>query len=148
MKEKEPLMRGDWVNLDFGFNDKKPLKILRLHQHFIDTISENGTEFNSIPYSMLEGIPLSIEFFKINGFDIVKDGDCDSFTIWKQKDDEDGNEIFDITIYYYEEEAPGEFNIRIRNKGELRKWIRYIHEFQQIFRICGFEDDLIFKKKD
>lgn len=81
-------------------------------------------------------IPLTEEILRENGFDIVQSGD--SLIIWKQKDDEHGNEVYDITIYG----AKGSvcFDTSIRYHGAIRKNIKFVHELQHALRLCGLNE--------
>lgn len=122
MKATE-LMIGDWVNIEyggagFGF---APVKVV--------CITEDNTEW-------LYPIPLTEEILKANGFDIIQDGD--SLTIWKQKDDEYGNEVYDITIYA--SKGVMRFDTCVRFHGTIRKNIYYVHELQHALRLCGLNE--------
>lgn len=85
---------------------------------------------------MIDPIPLTNEILQANGFDAVKDGD--TYTIWKQKDDKHGNELYDITIYRMEHSDV--FDTRVRHHGMVHKDIKYVHELQQALRMCGLRD--------
>ena len=87
-------------------------------------------------YIFVKPIPFTEEILEKNGFDIVQDGD--SLTIWKQKDDEYGNEVYDITIYA--SKGVMRLDTSIRYHGAIRKNICYVHELQRALRCCGLWD--------
>lgn len=87
-------------------------------------------------YIFVKPIPLTEEILEKNGFDIVQDGD--SLTIWKQKDDEYGNEVYDITIYA--SKGVMRLDTSIRYHGAIRKNICYVHELQHALRLCGLNE--------
>lgn len=93
-------------------------------------------EDNGMARYTIEPIPLTEDILRENGFDIVQDGDA--LTIWKQKDDEYGNEIYDITIYG--SKGVTRYDTSIRCHGAIRKNICYVHELQHALRLCGLND--------
>lgn len=92
----------------------------------------DGSQYLPIACNDAEPISLTPEILEKNGFDIVQDGD--TLTIWKQKDDEYGNEVFDITIYASKNERS--FDTSIRYRGAIRKNIYFVHELQHALRLC------------
>ncbi|MCQ2211931.1 MAG: hypothetical protein MJZ34_16745 [Paludibacteraceae bacterium] len=119
MKANE-LMIFDWVMLD-GIPKRLTLwDIVRISRGVYTT----------------EPIPLTEDILMANGFAIVQDGD--SLTIWKQKDDEYGNEVYDITIYG--SKGVTRYDTSIRCHGTIRKNIKFVHELQQALRVCGLND--------
>lgn len=135
MKANE-LMIGDWVMYRNSpkkvvYINDRPLR--ELHNNEIG-FTHNDDEWiaahNATPISLTEKI------MKANGFDIVQSGD--TLTIWKQKDDEYGNEVYDITIYASKGKIY--FDTSIRYYGAIRKNIRYVHELQHALRLCGLTE--------
>lgn len=125
MKAKE-LMIGDWV-----WTSGHPVQIETIRRRKVSYLKQYYKEFE-----FLTPIILTEEILEANGFDIIQDGD--SLTIWKQKDDEYGNEVYDITIYASKDVT--RFDTSIRYCGAIRKNIYYVHELQHALRLCELDD--------
>lgn len=120
MKANE-LMIGDWVF------DKETKRYVQ--------ISLNTFRYCS-DWERFEPIPLTEDILMENCFVIVQDGDA--LTIWKQMDDEYGNEIYDITIYG--SKGVTRYDTSIRYHDAIRKNIYHVHELQHALILCGLND--------
>lgn len=121
-------MVNDWVKTDDGIS-----KVVSIPDAFHIDVEDNDYTYDEY---LVYPIPLTEEILKANRFDIVQDGNM--LTIWKQKDNEYGGEVYDITIYAMVNDFRCDCSIRFH--GAIRKTIYYVHELQHALRLCGLDE--------
>ncbi|WQJ53493.1 MAG: hypothetical protein [Wendovervirus sonii] len=134
------LVHGDWVNInykvDFPNIDKYDIDAKDQIQIKTDIIVDNLLYKNGFSISPIE---ITNDILIINGFEKYKDGPLTTY--FRQKDNPDGTDLYDITIYKDEDEK--KYKVHVTNNEPYVNVIKYIssvHELQTILRVCELDD--------
>jgi hypothetical protein len=133
MKELK-LMKGDWVMYNpnvFIEDEYEPAK-----SWYATTIA-NGADIDLAEEGCYEPIPLTEEFFEKNGF--KKAAVFDIFKMFESADKR--IQITDCT-----NSGDGYWYVHVDNEdydtiGNCD--VKYVHQFQQLLRLCGYEMDVV-----
>ena len=122
MKASE-IMIGDLVKLKTDNDDLVPCKIGEIGSMLFVFI--DGDEImDGINYDDVEGIPLTEEILKANGFRFI-----DEKRLFFVPDE--GGSISYQTVTHF---------VSVGCDGSVRKNIGFVHEFQHALRLCGLND--------
>lgn len=94
-----------------------------------------------IPLSQIEPIPITEEILMKNGFELYVDNSVR--TLWMQKDNEFGQEIYDVELE--ESNTEGMYFLRMRHHSdggsvEIKKIVKFIHELQACLCISNLKE--------
>lgn len=98
-------------------------------EHKLDIISRWEDEF----------VDITTKILRESGFEVY-DLNPTYNTFWRQKDDKDGQEVYNIEIDKYFGDDYYSIDIRHIGHGSIKKRIRYVHELQQCLRIVDLDE--------
>lgn len=128
------LMIGDWVMYNpnvFIEDEYEPA-----HKWYATTIV-NGADIDLVEEGCYEPIPLTEEFFVKNGF--IRSKILSNYNIYESED-------MRIKITDLTNSGDGYWNVHVDNEyfdtiGSCD--VKYVHQFQQMLRLCGYEIDVV-----
>lgn len=127
-------MIGDWVLSLFN----TPIKI-DPYKWVLDE-QKKGNEVIGFRFNDLSPIPLTEEILKANGFEVVNLSNLHK-CYFRQKDNEDGTELYNIEVEYYSDNPDACFiDVTYDSIGSVRLKCKYVHEFQHALRLCGLNE--------
>ena len=138
-------MIGDWVWC--GSNYGQVAEIFNFQDELLITVNNRRNKyFEEInPYEVTTGaedirpIPLTEEFFEKNGFKKINDYFLEFNVIFESEDKR-------IIITDMANRGDGYWDVLIDNEDYETIGacdVKYVHQFQQILRLCGYEMDMV-----
>lgn len=88
---------------------------------------------------LIESIPLTEEFFEKNGFEPVEPCDNFPYIVYDSKDKR--IQVSDLT-----NNGEGYWSVHVDNEDfdtTGRCDVKYVHQFQQLLRLCGYEMNVV-----
>lgn len=126
MGKKHDFMIGDYVKC---YPSDLPIKIVAVHQKKV-AYHASTDKLSWVRTGLIQGVAISFDFLERNGFEKVQ-----NLYVLKC-----GNSVYTSFIFVEYNIANGAIFL---NDAMIPKPVRFIHELQHIFNVCGIDKDVV-----